>query len=320
MDINYTDKKSIRSAFGRTLVEVGKQNKDVVVLDADLACSTQTQVFQKEFPDRFFDCGISEQDMIATAAGLASQGKIPFAASFAMFATGRTYDQIRNSICYPEFNVKIIGTHGGVTVGEDGASHQALEDVALMRNIPNMTVIVPADCKECEEAIKFAAENQGPMYIRIARSNVCDVFDDKYEFDFSNANLLEDGTDVSVITNGETLAEVIMAAHILKEEGYSVQVINSPVVKPLDGATIIDNVKKTKFVITVENHSIIGGLGSAVCELLAEYYPTPVHRIGVNDEFGQSGKASELMEYYKLDSKSLAVKIRKYIDKYRLVK
>jgi transketolase len=183
-----------------------------------------------------------------------------------------------------------------------------------------MTVIVPADCKECEEAIKFAAENQGPMYIRIARSNVCDVFDDKYEFDFSNANLLEDGTDVSVITNGETLAEVIMAAHILKEEGYSVQVINSPVVKPLDGATIIDNVKKTKFVITVENHSIIGGLGSAVCELLAEYYPTPVHRIGVNDEFGQSGKASELMEYYKLDSKSLAVKIRKYIDKYRLVK
>lgn len=291
-----------------------------MVLDADLSCSTQTQLFAKEFPDRFFNVGIAEQDMIAMAVGLASVGKIPFAASFAMFATGRTYDQIRNSACYPEFNVKIIGTHGGVTVGEDGASHQALEDVSLMRGIPNMSVIVPADCRECEQIIKFAAENYGPMYIRIPRTNVCNVFDENYEFDFCKAKVLEDGEDVTVITNGETLAEVIEAAQILKQQGYSVQIIHVPVVKPLDGATIIEHVKKTKFVMTVENHSIIGGLGSAVCELLAEYYPVPVHRIGVNDTFGQSGKWEQLLDYYGLTSDKLAISIKRYIDKYRLVK
>ena len=254
------------------------------------------------------------------AVGLAAAGKIPFAASFAMFATGRTYDQIRNSACYPEFNVKIIGTHGGVTVGEDGASHQALEDVALMRGIPNMSVIVPADCRECEEVIKFAAENYGPMYIRIPRTNVCNIFDEKYEFDFCKAQVLEEGEDVSVITNGETLAEVIEAAEMLKKQGYSIQIIHVPVVKPLDGATIIEHVKKTKFVMTVENHSIIGGLGSAICELLSEYYPVPVHRIGVNDTFGQSGKWEQLLEYYGLNSEKLAVSIKRYVDKYRLVK
>ena len=320
MIINKNERKSIRTVFGKTLAELGKTNKDIVVLDADLSCSTQTQLFAKEFPERFFNCGIAEQDMIATAAGLASVGKIPFAASFAMFATGRTYDQIRNSVCYPEFNVKVIGTHGGVTVGEDGASHQALEDVSLMRGIPNMAVIVPADCRECEQVIKFAAENYGPMYIRIPRTNVCDIFDDDYEFDFCKAKVIEDGTDVTVITNGETLAEVITAAEKLKKQGYSVQVIHVPVVKPLDGATIIEHVKKTRFVITVENHSITGGLGSAVCELLAEYYPLPVHRIGVNDTFGQSGKWQELLDYYGLTSDKLEISIKKYIDKYRLVK
>lgn len=320
MLINKNDRKSIRSVFGKTLAELGRTNPDIVVLDADLSCSTQTQLFAKEFPDRFFNVGIAEQDMIAMAVGLASVGKIPFAASFAMFATGRTYDQIRNSACYPEFNVKIIGTHGGVTVGEDGASHQALEDVSLMRGIPNMSVIVPADCRECEQIIKFAAENYGPMYIRIPRTNVCDIFDEKYEFDFCKAQLLEDGVDVSVISNGETLAEVLEAAEILKKEGYSVQIIHVPVVKPLDGATIIEHVKKTKFVITVENHSIIGGLGSAICELLAEYYPMPVHRLGVNDTFGQSGKWDFLLDYYGLSSEKLAKSIKRHVDKYRLVK
>ncbi len=320
MLINKNDRKSIRSVFGKTLAELGKTNPDIVVLDADLSCSTQTQLFAKEFPDRFFNVGIAEQDMIAMAVGLAAAGKIPFAASFAMFATGRTYDQIRNSACYPEFNVKIIGTHGGVTVGEDGASHQALEDVALMRGIPNMSVIVPADCRECEEVIKFAAENYGPMYIRIPRTNVCNIFDEKYEFDFCKAQVLEEGEDVSVITNGETLAEVIEAAEMLKKQGYSIQIIHVPVVKPLDGATIIEHVKKTKFVMTVENHSIIGGLGSAICELLSEYYPVPVHRIGVNDTFGQSGKWEQLLEYYGLNSEKLAVSIKRYVDKYRLVK
>jgi len=320
MIINKEERKSIRSVFGKTLAELGKINPDIVVLDADLSCSTQTQIFAKEFPDRFFNCGIAEQDMIATAAGLASVGKIPFAATFAMFATGRTYDQIRNSVCYPEFNVKIIGTHGGVTVGEDGASHQALEDISLMRGIPNMSVIVPADCRECGQVIKFAAENYGPMYIRIPRTNVCDIFDENYEFDFCKANVIEDGSEVTVITNGETLAEVIVAVENLKKEGYSVQIIHVPVVKPLDGATIIEYVKKTKFVITVENHSITGGLGSAICELLAEYYPAPVHRIGVNDAFGQSGKWDFLLDYYGLNASKLEETIKRYIDKYRLVK
>ena len=320
MLLNKENKKSIRSAFGKTLAELGKTNKDIVVMDADLACSTQSQMFGKEFPDRFFDCGIAEQDMIATAAGLASEGKIPFVSSFAMFATGRTYDQIRNSVCYPEFNVKIIGTHGGITVGEDGGTHQALEDIALMRNIPNMSVIVPADCKECEEVIKFAANNYGPMYIRIARTNLCDIFDDSYEFDFCKVKVIEEGTDVTVITNGETLAEVIEAGEILKAQGYSVQILHAPVVKPLDGATIIEKAKQTKFVITVENHSIIGGLGSAVCELLAEYYPMPVHRFGINDTFGQSGKWDFLLDYYGLSAQKLAKNIKKQIDIYRLVK
>ena len=320
MKINKLDRKSIRSVFGKTLAELGKTNENIVVLDADLSCSTQTQVFAKEFPERFFNCGIAEQDMIATAAGLASVGKIPFAATFAMFATGRTYDQIRNSVCYPEFNVKIIGTHGGVTVGEDGASHQALEDIALMRGIPNMAVIVPADCRECEQVIKFASENYGPMYIRIPRTNVCDIFDENYEFDFCKAQLLQEGSDVTIITNGETLAEVIEASENLKKHGYSIQIIHVPVVKPLDGATIIEHVKKTKFVMTVENHFITGGLGSAVCELLAEYYPVPVHRIGVNDTFGQSGKWDFLLDYYGLSSNKLEISIKRYVDKYRLVK
>ncbi|MBS5803353.1 MAG: transketolase family protein [Brachyspira sp.] len=320
MLINKKEKKSIRSAFGKTLAKLGHTHPEIVVMDADLACSTQTQIFQKEFPERFFDVGIAEQDMIASAAGLAAAGKTPFVSSFAMFATGRTYDQIRNTVCYPEFNVKIVGTHGGITVGEDGASHQALEDISLMRSIPNMSVILPADCRECEQVIKFAAENYGPMYIRIPRTNVCDVFDENYEFDFCKVKVVEDGSDVTVITNGETLAEVIEAAEILKQEGYSVQILHAPVVKPLDGATIIEKAKQTKFVITVENHSIIGGLGSAVCELLAEYYPMPVQRIGINDTFGQSGKWDYLLEYYGLTANKLAKTIKKHIDTYRLVK
>ena len=314
------ERKSIRNAFGHALVEAGKKNPNIVVLDADLSCSTQTAIFGKEFPERFFNMGISEQDMISTAAGLASVGKIPFVASFAMFATGRTYDQIRNSVCYPEFNVKIIGTHGGITVGEDGASHQALEDISLMRSIPNMSVIVPADCRECEQVIKFASENYGPMYIRIPRTNVYDIFDEDYEFDFCKAKVIQEGSDVTVITNGETLAEVIMAAQELEKEGYSVQILHVPVVKPLDDSTIVEKAKQTKFVITVENHSIIGGLGSAVCEFLSYYYPMPVIRLGINDTFGQSGKWDELLDYYGLSANKLVKTIKKQIDTYRLVK
>ena len=307
------NKRSIRSAFGNTLAQLGEENSDIVVMDADLSCSTQTQVFAKKFPERFFDCGIAEQDMLATAAGLAAEGKIPFVASFAVFATGRAYDQIRNSICYPKFNVKIIGTHGGITVGEDGASHQALEDVSLMRGLPNMTVIVPADYKECEEAVKHAASTDGPVYIRIARSNVPDVFTDDYKFNISKALTIKEGSDISIITNGETLAPVIDAAKILEAEGISVEVISMPVVKPIDAETILKTAKKTHNIVTVENHSIIGGLGSAVCETLCGIYPCKVSRVGINDCFGQSGEASELLEYYGLTPKPLAEKFKKIL-------
>jgi len=317
MILNKKETKSIRSAFGKTLEALGHTNPNIVVMDADLACSTQTQFFAKSFPERFFDCGIAEQDMIATAAGLASAGKIPFVASFAMFVTGRTYDQIRNSVCYPEFNVKIVGTHGGVTVGEDGASHQALEDVSLMRGLPHMSVIVPADCRECEQVIKYAAENYGPMYIRIPRTNVCDIFDDNYKFEFSKAKIISEGSDAVVITNGETLAETILAGELLKQQGCSIRIVHAPVVKPLDDVTIIESAEKTGFVITVENHSIIGGLGSAVCELLSEYAPVKVKRIGVNDRFGQSGKWDFLLDYYGLSADKLAKSIKEEIDKHR---
>lgn len=315
MKIDKSKTNSIRKAFGKTLAEIGELNEKIIVMDADLACSTQTKIFADKFPDRFFDCGIAEQNMLATAAGLASEGKIPFVASFAVFVTGRTYDQIRNGICYPNFNVKIVGTHGGVTVGEDGATHQALEDISLMRGLPHMTVIVPADCKECQEAIKYAALHEGPTYIRIPRSNVPDIFDENYSFNIHKAVVVEEGTDVSVFTNGETLAEVLLAAEELKKDNISLEVINVPVVKPLDFQTVIESVKKTKFAITVENHSIIGGLGSAICETLADKLPSKVYRFGIHDEFGQSGKAEELIEYYGLDSKTLAKRIRAIIKK-----
>ena len=301
--------QSVRSVYGRTLAELGKQNENIVVLDADLSCSTQTQIFAKEFPERFFDVGISEQDLMTTAAGLACCGKIPFVSTFAVFAAGRAWEQIRNTICYNNLNVKIAATHGGITVGEDGASHQALEDVSLMRSIPNMLVIVPADAKETAEAIKFAAEYKGPVYIRIARSNLPDVFDETYNFDVKKAKIMRQGKDVTIVTNGETLVETLDCAKILSEAGIDAEIINVPVVKPLDSETILNSARKTNRVITVENHSIIGGLGSAVCEVLSENYPVKVTRIGTNDEFGQSGKASELMAYYGLNADKLAKKI-----------
>ena len=304
------EKKSLREAYGKTLCELGAENNKIVVLDADLSSSTQTKMFAKQFPNRFFNSGIAEQDMIATAAGLASQGKIPFVSTFAMFATGRTYDQIRNSICYPKFNVKIVATHGGVTVGEDGASHQALEDVALMRNLPNMTVIVPADYNECQQVIKYAAEHNEPMYIRIPRTNLPDVFGSQYNFDLT-AKVINEGNDISIISNGETLIEAINAAQILKDKGISAQIIHCPVVKPIDKhiLKLISNCKN-KMLFTVENHSIIGGLGSAISELITDNgLGLKLIRIGVNDEFGQSGTASELLDYYGISAIKIAEKV-----------
>ena len=311
--IDRSKKSSIRAAFGNALVEAGKADKNVVVLDADVAASTQTKIFQKEFPERFFDMGIAEQDMVATAAGLASQGKIPFAACFAVFATGRAYDQVRNSVCYPNFNVKIVGTHGGITVGEDGASHQALEDVSLMRGIPNMTVIVPADSKECKEAVKYAATHDGPFYIRVARSNVPDIFDDSYKFSLKG-KVMKKGSDVTIVTNGETLVESLDAADILEQKGISTTVINLPVVKPIDNDIILKESANAKLVVTVENHSVIGGVGSAVCEVLSEDMPKKVLRIGIQDTFGQSGNSDKLLDFYGLSAEKIANKIKSKLE------
>ena len=308
------EKKSIRAEYGKTLVELGKKNPNIVALDADLSCSTQTAMFGKEFPERFFNMGIAEQDAMTTAAGLSTTGKIPFVSTFAMFATGRAWEQIRNSICYPRFNVKIVATHGGITVGEDGASHQALEDIAIMRDIPNMMVIVPADCTETREVIKFAAEYDGPVYIRLARTNVPNLFDPQtYKFDPKKALVVKEGKDVTLVTNGETLVEALDCAQLLENDGISAEIIHMPVVKPVDAQTLVKSAKKTNHVITIENHSIIGGLGSAVCETLCENYPVKVKRIGINDQFGQSGEQRELMNFYGLTGEKLAQTIKNYL-------
>ena len=311
LEIDFSTKKSIREVCGKKLAEVGAKDANIVVLDSDLSCSTQTKFFAKEFPERFFNCGIAEQNMITTAAGLALAGKIPFAATFAVFATGRTYDQIRASVAYQKTNVKIIGTHGGITVGEDGATHQALEDVSLMRGMPNMTVIVPADCNECEQAIEFAAKHQGPVYIRISRNNLPDIYSADYKFNPLKANILKEGNDLTLISNGDELAEVIKAANMLEEQGVDAEVISMPVIKPFDAQTVIDSARKTGFVVTVENHSIIGGLGSAVAEILSENLPTRMLRIGMNDCFGQSGTPSELLKHYNLDAESIVKRVIK---------
>ncbi len=309
--------KSPRNAYGETLVELGSINKNIVVLDADLSCSTQTCKFQKAFPERFFNSGIAEQDMICTAAGLATEGKIPFVSTFAMFATARCLDQIRNSLCYPRLNVKIVATHGGVTVGEDGASHQALEDISYMRSIPDMCVIVPADYNEVKQVVKYACEIYGPVYIRIARTNLKTVFDEnEYIFNPEHAVKVCEGNDVTIVTNGETLCEVVSCADMLKEKGINAEVLHVPVVKPFFAASdIIKSAQKTGLVITVENHSIIGGLGSAVCETLSQNLPTRVLRIGTPDCFGQSGEQRSLLEFYGLTDKKLYENISRYLDK-----
>ena len=309
MGINFEVKKSIRGAFGDEVKALGEINPNVVVLDADLSGSTKTSTFAKAFPERFFDVGIAEQDLITTALGLSLTGKIPFAATFAVFATGRTYDQIRNSVCYQNGNVKIIGAHGGITVGEDGATHQALEDISLMRGLPNMTVIVPADYEQTRQAVRFAAAHKGPVYIRLSRMDVPCIYDENYKFDNNKAVILREGKDLTLLSNGDILSEVIMSGEILAQNGIDVEIINVPVVKPLDSATIINSINKTGLAVTVENHSVIGGLGSAVCECTAESSPHRVIRIGINDVFGQSGTPKELLNYYGLDAQGIANRI-----------
>ena len=313
MQLDDKKKKAIRTAIGEELAELGRNNPNIVVLDADLSGSTKTSIFAKEFPNRFFNVGIAEQNLITTALGLSLTGKIPFAATFAVFATGRAYDQIRNSVCYQNGNVKIIGAHGGITVGEDGASHQSLEDVSLMRGLPNMIVLCPSDYQQARQIVKFAAKNKGPVYIRSSRLEVPCIFDESYEFNLNKAIVLKEGKDVSVFVTGDILSEAIKAEQILSDNGIDIELINVPVIKPLDNDTIINSVEKTNLAVTIENHSVIGGLGSAVAECLSEKSPHKLVRIGVNDTFGQSGKPSELLKYYKLDSESIVNRIIKLL-------
>lgn len=307
--------KSPRNTYGETLVELGEKNPNIVVLDADLSCSTQTCKFRNAFPNRFFNCGIAEQDLMGTAAGLAYGGKTVFASTFAMFATARCLDQIRNTICYSKLNVKIVATHGGITVGEDGASHQALEDISFMRSIPDMKVIVPADCTEVKEVIKYAATTKGPMYIRVPRTNLKTIFDpEKYKFNPAAGVKVKEGKDITIVTNGETLIEVIEAAKKLSSTGIEAEILHYPVVKPFCHIQLKESAKKTNKVVVVENHSVIGGLGSAVCESLSENYPCKVYRIGTQDSFGQSGEQRQLMELYGLTDTKIYEKIIKFMD------
>lgn len=307
-------KKATRESYGQKITELAKEHEDIIVLDADLAEATKTSVFRKEFPDRHIDCGIAEANMIGIAAGLSTSGVVPFASSFAMFAAGRAYEQVRNQVGYPHLNVKICATHAGITVGEDGATHQCNEDIALMRTIPGMTVIVPADDIETRAAIEAAYEYEGPVYIRLGRYAVPAVNDEKdYQFVLGKGNKLRDGEDVTIIAAGLTVSSALEAAAILAKDGIEADVINMHTIKPIDEEVIIASAEKTGRIVTVEEHSVIGGLGSAVCDVVCENYPVPVHRIGVNDVYGESGPAAQLIEKYGLDGKSVAASIKEWL-------
>lgn len=303
-------KKATREAYGVTLAEIGKTNEKIVALDADLSKSTKSADFQKEFPNRFFNVGIAEQNMIGMAAGLASVGLIPFASTFAMFATGRAFEQIRNSVAYPKANVKIVGSHSGLTVGEDGATHQALEDISLMRSVPNMVVIVPSDATETAEAIKAAAEYYGPVYIRTGRMAVEDIHPNGVDFKIGKGETLVDGNDVAVIATGIGVHLALDAATELEKDGINARVINISTIKPIDEELVLKAAKECGKIVTVEEHNIIGGLGSAVAELVCEKYPVVVKRIGVQDKFGQSGKPNDLLKLYGLTKNAVVEQVK----------
>ena len=298
-------KTATRDAYGKALVELGEKNKNVVVLDADLAAATKTGAFKKAFPERFFDTGIAESNMMSLAGGLATTGFTVFASTFAMFAAGRAFEQVRNTIGYPHLNVKIGATHAGISVGEDGASHQCCEDIALMRSIPGMVIINPADDIEARAAVFAAAEHDGPVYMRFGRLAVPRVFDENYKFEIGKAVTLKEGTDVTIIATGLMVNEAIEASKTLAAEGISVELINMHTIKPLDKDAVIKAAKKTGCIVTAEEHNIIGGLGSAVAEAVSEECPVPVVRVGVNDEFGKSGPAVELLHLYGLDAENI---------------
>ncbi|NLN83908.1 MAG: transketolase family protein [Firmicutes bacterium] len=302
-----------RNAYKDALVALGEKNENVVVLDADLAKSTMTYDFSQSFPQRFFSIGIAEANMTGIAAGLAAAGKIPFASTFAIFATGRAYEQIRNSIAYPNLNVKIAATHAGITVGEDGASHQSVEDIGLMRGIPNMSVICPADGPETVAAVMAAAEHQGPVYLRMGRAAVPVITEEEQKLEWGKAKLLRQGQDVSILTTGMMTALALQAAEILAAEGIEAEVLHLPFIKPLDEEAVLATAAKTKRVVTAEEHSIINGLGSAVAEVLSEKLPTPLRRVGIKDTFGESGKPADLLIKYGLTPEEIVKKAKELI-------
>ncbi len=307
-----TTKESTRVEYGKTLAKLGEEYPDIVVLDADLSGSTQTHHFAKVFKDRFFNMGIAEQDLMGTAAGLALGGKIPFASTFAMFATGRAWEQIRQTIAYGNLNVKIVASHGGVTVGEDGGSHQALEDLALMRILPNMVVLVPADGPETRAMTRWAASYRGPVYMRTGRMAVPLIYDDNYSFELGRGTLLREGQDVTLMGLGIMVQACLEAADLLAAEGIEARVVNMSCLKPLDWELVVDSARQTRAVVTAEEHMVVGGLGSAVSEILAELCPTPIKRVGLKDTFGMSGKPADLLKHYGLtaeDIKQAALKV-----------
>ncbi|GAB6153297.1 transketolase family protein [Desulfosporosinus burensis] len=309
------NKVATREAYGKALQILGAENPNVVVLDADLSKSTKTADFAKKYPERFFNMGIAEANLLGTAAGLAAAGKIPFASTFAIFAVGRAFEQIRNSIAYPKLNVKIAATHSGITVGEDGGSHQAIEDVAIMRAVPNMVVLVPADGEETRQVVLAAAQYNGPVYIRMGRLDVPLLFGAEYQFEIGKANVLKEGTDVAIMANGVMVSMALEAAAELADKGISVSVVNVASVKPLDEETIVQIAKTTRAVVTAEEHNIIGGLGSAIAEVLGEKQPTPMVRVGLKDTFGESGRPQELLEKYGLTKQELMKAVHEVLAK-----
>ena len=304
MVMNENIKIATRQSYGEELAKLGEENKNIVVLDADLSTATKTELFAEKFPDRFINVGIAEQNLMGIAAGLATFGKIPYASTFAVFAAGRAYEQIRNSIAYPKLNVKICATHAGVSVGEDGATHQMLEDLSLMRTLPNMTVMCTSDDIQTKWAVQEIAKINGPVYLRLCRLATPVIYDTN-KFEIGKAVQIGDGIDASIIATGVCVSEAIKAMEILKTKGINVRVIDMHTIKPIDREMIVKCAKETKKIITVEDHSIIGGLGSSVCEVLAEEYPVKVKRMGIMDTFGQSGKGEELLSYYKIDSDAI---------------
>ena len=309
MDIN--NKKATRQSYGEALVEIGRENGNIVVFDADLSTATKTNLFAKEFHNRFFDMGIAEQNMISTAAGMATCGKIAYASTFAMFAAGRAYDQIRNSVCYPNLNVKICATHAGITVGEDGATHQMIEDISLMRTIPNMTVLSTSDDIQTKWAVKEISKIKGPVYLRLSRLATPIIYDENQKFKIGKAIQIGDGTDGTIFATGVTVAEAIKAQENLKSKGIDVRVVDIHTIKPIDKEMIIKCAKETKKLISIEDHNIIGGLGSAISEVLTDEYPAILIRLGIKDTFGKSGKAEELMKYFGITAEKIVEELDK---------